>query len=66
MILAAGDLADKHYSSYHRVFSAARWSLDRVGLGVFDLAGLWIDGDALPGQLRHDRQAAIIEQISCA
>lgn len=47
MILAAGDLADKHYSSYHRVFSAARWSLDRVGLGVFDLAGSWIEGDAL-------------------
>ena len=37
MILAAGDAADKHYSSYHRVFSAARWSLDAVGLAVFDL-----------------------------
>jgi len=37
MILAAGGLADKHYSSYHRVFSAARWSLDQVGLAVFDL-----------------------------
>jgi len=37
MILAAGDSAGKHYSSYHRVFSAARWSLDAVGLVVFDL-----------------------------
>jgi DDE superfamily endonuclease len=37
MILAAGDLADKHFSSYHRLFSAARWSLDAVGLAVFDL-----------------------------
>jgi len=37
MILAAGDAADKHYSSYHRIFSAARWSLDAVGLAVFDL-----------------------------
>jgi len=37
MILAAGSSADKHYSSYHRVFSAARWSLDAVGLAVFDL-----------------------------
>jgi hypothetical protein len=37
MILAAGDSAGKHYSSYHRVFSAARWSLDAVGLAVFDL-----------------------------
>lgn len=37
MLLAAGDAADKHYSSYHRVFSTARWSLDAVGLAVFDL-----------------------------
>lgn len=37
IILAAGDAADKHYSSYHRLFSAARWSLDAVGLALFDL-----------------------------
>lgn len=37
MILAAGETAGKHYSSYHRVFSTARWSLDAVGLAVFDL-----------------------------
>lgn len=37
MILAAGSAADKHYSSYHRLFSAARWSLDAVGLAVFAL-----------------------------
>ncbi|MCO6048170.1 transposase, partial [Aeoliella sp. ICT_H6.2] len=37
MILAAGETADKHFSSYHRVFSHARWSLDGVGLAVFDL-----------------------------
>jgi hypothetical protein len=37
MILAAGDAADKHFSSYHRLFSAARWSLDTMGLSVFDL-----------------------------
>jgi len=37
MILAAGSAADKHYSSYHRLFSAARWSLDAVGLAAFDL-----------------------------
>ena len=37
MILAAGSAADKHYSSYHRLFSAARWSLDALGLAVFDL-----------------------------
>ena len=37
MILAAGDVAGKHFSSYHRLFSAARWSLDALGLAVFDL-----------------------------
>ena len=37
MILAAGDVADKHFSSYHRLFSAARWSLDALGLAVFAL-----------------------------
>jgi DDE superfamily endonuclease len=37
MILAAGATADKHYSSYHRLFSAARWSLDALGLAVFAL-----------------------------
>lgn len=47
MILAAGDSADKHYSSYHRVFSAARWSLDQVGLALFDLIAPWIAGEAL-------------------
>lgn len=35
MILVAGDAAEKHFSSYHRVFSAARWSLDAVGWAVF-------------------------------
>lgn len=37
MILAAGSAADKHYSSYHRLFSAARWSLDAIGLTMFAL-----------------------------
>jgi len=37
MILAAGATAAKHFSSYHRLFSAARWSLDALGLAVFDL-----------------------------
>ena len=37
MILAAGSAADKHYSSYHRLFSAARWSLDGIGLTMFAL-----------------------------
>jgi hypothetical protein len=36
--LAAGAAVTKHHSAYHRVFSAARWSLDGVGLGVLSLA----------------------------
>lgn len=37
MILAVGAAAQKHFSSYHRLFSAARWSLDALGLAVLDL-----------------------------
>lgn len=37
MILTADQMAQKHFSSYHRLFSAARWSLDAMGLAVFDL-----------------------------
>ncbi len=46
MILAAGDTAHKHYSSYHRLFSTARWSLDAVGLAVFDMIAPWC-GDTI-------------------
>jgi hypothetical protein len=46
MILAAGSAADKHYSSYHRLLSAARWSLDAVGLAVFDLVAPYL-GDVV-------------------
>jgi hypothetical protein len=37
MILAAGAVGTKHHSAYHRVFAAARWSLDELGLAVFGL-----------------------------
>lgn len=47
MILAAGDAADKHFSSYHRVFSAARWSLDALGLAVFALIEPWLQGTVM-------------------
>jgi hypothetical protein len=46
MILAAGTAADKHYSSYHRLLSAASWSLDAVGLAVFDLVAPYL-GDVV-------------------
>jgi hypothetical protein len=47
MILAAGDTAEKHFSSYHRLFSAARWSLDAVGLAVFSLVEPWLGNEVL-------------------
>ena len=49
MILAAGDAGEKHYSSYHRLFSAARWSLDAVGLAVFELMLPWLGEVVLIG-----------------
>lgn len=27
----------KHHSAYHRIFASARWSIDRVGLAIFEL-----------------------------
>ena len=27
----------KHHRAYHRIFASARWSIDRVGLAMFDL-----------------------------
>ncbi len=48
MILAARAVGTKHHSAYHRVFSAARWSLDELGLAVFGLiAGLPGEGPTL-------------------
>jgi hypothetical protein len=37
MIVAAGAVGTKHYSSYHRLFAAARWSRDQLGLVVLDM-----------------------------
>jgi hypothetical protein len=46
MLLAAGAVGTKHHSAYHRLFAAARWSRDRMGLGVFDLLRPWL-GDTI-------------------
>jgi hypothetical protein len=37
MMLAADAVGRKHHSAYHRLFAAARWSLDELGLAVFAL-----------------------------
>ena len=42
MILAAGAVGTKHHSAYHRVFAVARWSLDELGLAVFDRIRPWL------------------------
>jgi hypothetical protein len=36
MIVAAGAVGTKHHSAFHRFFASASWSLDRLGLAVFD------------------------------
>ena len=46
MIMAAGAMELKHHSAYHRLFAAARWSRDRLGLAVFDLLEPWL-GDVV-------------------
>lgn len=42
MIVASGAVGGKHHSAYHRVFAAARWSLDELGLAVFGLILPWV------------------------
>ncbi len=51
MILAANAVGGgfKHHSAYHRVFAAARWSLDELGLAVFGLILPLLEGVVLLG-----------------
>lgn len=42
MILAGDAVGTKHHSAYHRVFAAARWSLDELGLAIFNLIVPWL------------------------
>jgi hypothetical protein len=37
MLLAADAVGIKHHSAFHRVFAAAQWSLDELGLALFGL-----------------------------
>jgi hypothetical protein len=43
LIRSSGCLHLKHFSSYHRLFSSARWSLDRLGLTLFRLLLPWCE-----------------------
>lgn len=49
MILAADAVGTKHHSAYHRLFAAARWSLDELGLAVFALMLPLLNGLVLLG-----------------
>ncbi len=49
MILAADAVGTKHHSAYHRLFAAARWSLDELGLAVFTLMLPLLNGPVLLG-----------------
>lgn len=42
MILAADAVGAKHHSAFHRLFAAAEWSLDDLGLAVFSLIEPWL------------------------
>lgn len=43
MIVAADAIDTKHHSTFHRFFASARWSLDEVGLTIFELILPWRD-----------------------
>jgi len=45
MIQAGGAVGVKHHSAFHRVFAAARWSLDALGLALFKLILRWLPED---------------------
>lgn len=47
MIEAADAIETKHHSAFHRVFSAARWSLDELGLAIFALIDPWFSEEAV-------------------
>ena len=43
MLLAAGAVGKKHHSAFHRLFAQAQWSLDHLGLLVFDMLAPWLE-----------------------
>jgi len=46
MIIATGLAGERHHSIFHRFFARAQWSLDDLGLAVFDLIVPWLDPEA--------------------
>jgi hypothetical protein len=48
MLVAGGVAESRHHAAFHRLFSAARWSLDQLGLIVFRLIVPWLEPGAIP------------------
>jgi len=44
MIQAADAVGSKHHSAFHRVFAAARWSRDELGLAIFEWIVVMLNG----------------------
>lgn len=49
MIVAAGAVEEKHFSSFHRFFSQAAWSRDELGLAMFALLKRWLGATVFLG-----------------
>jgi hypothetical protein len=49
MIVAAGAMEWKHFSSFHRFFSRAAWSRDELGLALFGLLRRWLGATVFVG-----------------
>jgi hypothetical protein len=47
MLVAAGVAGKRHHASFHRIFSAARWSLDELGLIVFGIVAALLPPGAI-------------------
>lgn len=47
MLVAAGVAGQRHHSIFHRFFSTAKWSLDRVGMLVFGMLEPHLSGTCL-------------------
>lgn len=57
MSVAAGVAEQRHHSAFHRVFSAAQWSLDELGLIVFVLLMALLPEGPVPLSSREPRRA---------
>lgn len=48
VLIAVGEGSTKHFSAYYRLFAAARWSLDALGLALFGLLRSLLNWGPIP------------------